>query len=95
MWIHYYLPAYGDPQVSSSMKRPCPVENPDLEEFKELLLPDQCPMPIVAVEPQAKPVRDDANYDSDTLFFSYKNHVYKHVEAQITLKIKNVVVIIS
>ena len=29
-----------------------------------------------------------------TLFFSYKNHVYKNVEAQITLKFKNVVVIL-
>ena len=30
----------------------------------------------------------------NTLFFSYKNHVYKNVEAQITLKFKNVVVIL-
>ena len=36
---------------------------------------------------------DVTDEDSDTLFFSYKNHVYKNVEAQITLKIKNVVVI--
>ena len=27
-------------------------------------------------------------------FFSYKNHVYKNVEAQITLKFKNVVLIL-
>ena len=27
------------------------------------------------------------------LFFSYKNHVYENVEAQITLKFKNIVVI--
>ena len=29
----------------------------------------------------------------DYTFFSYKNHVYKNVEAQISLKFKNVVVI--
>ena len=28
------------------------------------------------------------------MFFSYKNHVYKNVEAEITLKFKNVVVIL-
>ena len=31
---------------------------------------------------------------TSTLFFSYKNHVYKNVEAQITLKFKNIVVIL-
>ena len=37
---------------------------------------------------------EEGESGASTLLFSYKNHVYKNVEAQITLKFKNVVVIL-
>ena len=45
------------------------------------------------IKVDAKPLRRRGTQPQYT-FFLYKNHVYKNVEAQITLKFKNVVVIL-